>query len=114
MVGKPSKTGEQFKLTLGMFTCIKCEKRFRTVIGKETVTFKGVVEEIQVIQRGFVHTLEDLREKIWKLKDERTELLEQIDELKKSGEKKATALEEEITALREEVESLKEILEELE
>jgi uncharacterized coiled-coil DUF342 family protein len=114
IVDNPNKTEEKFKLTMGLFKCSKCKKKFRTVIGKEKVSFKGAVEEIQVVQQGFAHTLEDLRDKIGKLKDERAELLEQIEELKKSGEQRIATLEEEVASLREEVETLKELVEELE
>ena len=116
MVGRPSKKGERFKLTLGLFTCPKCEKRFRKVVGKERerVTLKGMVKEIKGIARRLVHTLGDLREKIEKLKSERTELLDEIEELKRAGEEKASTLEKEVSSLREELESLKEMLGDLE
>ncbi len=116
MVGRPSKTGERFKLTLGIFMCPQCERRFRTVVGKEKerVTLKGMIEEIKGIERGLMQTLGDLREKIEKLKSERAELLDEIERLKKAGEKKASALEKEIASLREEAESLKELLSDLE
>jgi predicted nucleic acid-binding Zn-ribbon protein len=116
MVGRPSKKGERFKLTLGLFVCPKCERRFRKVIGKEKemISLKGMVEEIKGIEKGLVQTLGDLREKIEKLKNERTELLEEIEELKRAGEEKANTLEEEVTALREEVEDLKEMLGDIE
>ena len=112
MVGRPSKTGERFKLTLGLFTCPKCEKRFRKVVGKEKerVTLKGMVKEIKGIERRLVQTLGDLREKIEKLKGERAELLDEIEGLKRAGEEKASTLEKEVASLREEVESLKEML----
>jgi len=116
MVGRPSKTGERFKLTLGLFTCPKCEKRFRKVVGKEKerVTLKGMVKEIKGIERRLVQTLGDLREKIEKLKGERVELLDEIEGLKRAGEEKANTLEKEVASLREEVESLKEMLGDLE
>jgi len=116
MVGRPSKTGERFKLTLGLFTCPKCEKTFRKVVGKERerVTLKGMVEEIKGIEMRLVQTLGDLREKIENLKSERAELLDEIEELKRAGEKKASTLEKEVASLREEVESLKEMLGDLE
>jgi len=112
MVGRPSKRGERFKLTLGLFSCPKCKKRFRKVLGKEKerVTLKGMVKEIKGIERRLVQTLGDLKEKIEKLKSERNELLEEIENLKKAGEKKANTLEKEVASLREEVESLKEML----
>ena len=112
MVGRPGKTGEQFKLTLGFFMCPECEKRFLKVLEKEKGegTLKGVVKEIKGIERGLAQTLGDLKEKLEKLKSERAELLEEIKELKRTGETKASTLEEEIASLREEVESLKEML----
>ena len=116
MIGRPSKTGERFKLTLGLFTCPRCEKRFRKVLGKEKerVTFKGMVKEIKGIERRLVQTLGDLREKIDKLKGERAELLDEIERLKEAGEMKASTLEKEIDSLREEIDSLKEMLNDLE
>jgi chromosome segregation ATPase len=110
--GKPTKIGEQSKLTLALFTCANCEKRFRKVVlkEKEKTTFKGMVKEIKGIEMRLMQTLGDLREKIEKLKSERAELLEEIEELKKAGEKKARTLEKEVTSLREEVESLKDML----
>ena len=116
MVGRPSKRGERFKLTLGLFSCPKCKKRFRKVLGKEKerVTLKGMVKEIKGIERRLVQTLGDLKEKIEKLKSARTELLEEIENLKRAGEEKASTLEKEVASLREEVESLKEMLGDLE
>lgn len=116
MVGRPSRKGERFKLTLGLFTCPKCKKRFQRVVGKEKerVTLKGMVKEIKGIERRLVQTLGDLKEKIEKLKSERNELLEEIENLKRAGEKKASTLEKEVASLREEVESLKEMLGDLE
>ena len=116
MVGRPSKKGEQFKLTLGLFTRPICKKRFRRVVGreKERVTLKGMVKEIKGIERRLVQKLGDLKEKIEKLKSERTELLEEIENLKRAGEEKASTLEKEVASLREEVESLKKMLGDLE
>ena len=112
MVGRPSKTGEQFKLTEGVFMCPECEKRFLKVLGKERDegNLKGMLGEIKGIERGLVQMLEDLKEKIEKLKNERAELLEEIEELKRTGETKVNTLEDEVSSLREEVESLKEML----
>ena len=112
MVGRPSKTGERFKLTLGLFMCPECEQTFRTVVGKERekATLELMVKEIKGIERRLANSLVDLKEKLEKLKDTRSELLDEIEGLKKAGEKKAQNLEKEITALREEIEVLKEIL----
>ena len=114
MVGRPSKAGERFKLTLGLFNCPKCERRFRAVLGKERITIKGIVREIEVIEKGLVQTLGSLREKIEKLKIEKVDLLAEIEKLRKVGEKKAGALEEEVATLRKELKSLKEVLGDLE
>jgi DNA repair exonuclease SbcCD ATPase subunit len=112
MIGRPNKSGEQFKLTLGFFMCPECEKRFLKVLGKkkEEGNLKGAVEEIKGIERGLAQIMGDLKKKIEKLKNERAELLEEIEELKRTGETKASTLEEEISSLREEVESLKKML----
>jgi DNA repair exonuclease SbcCD ATPase subunit len=114
MIGRPSKTGKRFKLTMGLFKCTRCDRGFRAVVGKERVTIKGIADEIKVIEMGLEQTLNDLRKKIKKLKNERTELLEEIENLKKTGEIKASSLEEEVASLRKEVEELKETLEDLE
>jgi DNA repair exonuclease SbcCD ATPase subunit len=116
MISRPSKKGDRFKLTLGIFICPECEKRFRKVVGKEKkrITLKGAVEEIKEINKRLVQTMGDLREKIEKLKTERFELLKEIEELKRAGEEKASMLEQEVTDLREEVETLKEMLGDLE
>lgn len=114
MTGKPSKKGEQFKLTLGLFQCPKCEKRFRAVLGKEKITIKCRIEEIKRIEMGLMQNLKNLREKIEKLENEKADLMAEIEELRKAGEKKASTLEEEVTTLRKEVKSLKKLLESLE
>jgi predicted nucleic acid-binding Zn-ribbon protein len=116
MVGRPSKKGEQFKLTLGLFMCPKCERTFRAVVGKEKekITLNGMVNEIKGIERRLEHTLGGLQEKLEKLKGERSELLDKIDGLKRAGEERVHTLEEEIVSLRQEVDSLKELLDEIE
>jgi DNA repair exonuclease SbcCD ATPase subunit len=112
MVGRPTRKGEQIKLTLGTFRCPQCGKKFRSVVGKEKerITLKGMVKEIKGIERRLEQSLGDLRGKIEKLKDERAELLEKIERLKKAGEEKANRLEKEVASLREEIEYLKETL----
>ncbi len=37
MAGRPSRTGEQLKLTIGYYRCYDCDKSFRKVIAKEKV-----------------------------------------------------------------------------
>jgi predicted nucleic acid-binding Zn-ribbon protein len=58
-------------------------------------------------------TLRDLREKIENLENEKTKLLEEVKNLRKEAERKATALECEVAVLREEAESLKKMLDSL-
>jgi uncharacterized Zn finger protein (UPF0148 family) len=111
MIGKPSKTGKRFKLTLGVFQCPKCEKRFRVVLGKEKITIKHGIEEIKRIETELMQTLRNLREKIQKLENEKANLMAEIEELRKAGEKKASALEKEVTTLKKEAKSLKKLLE---
>ena len=114
MVGRPSKTGERFKLTIGLYECPRCERKFRVVVGKERVTIKGVIEEIKGIEKGLMQTLRNLREKIEKLESEKADLLAEIEKLRKVGEERASALEREVATLRKEVESMKELLGDLE
>jgi hypothetical protein len=111
MVGTPNKNGEKFRLTLGIFNCLSCEKKFRAVIRKERITLNGIVKEIKNIEIGLGQSLIDLRKKIAELKDERAELLQEIENLKSDGENKTKILENEVISLRKELEALKEILE---
>ena len=37
MAGRPSKTGERLRLTIGHYKCLKCNKTFRRVIAKEKI-----------------------------------------------------------------------------
>ena len=87
-------------------------KKGLKVLGKERRkrNIKGKVNEIKEIEKGLTLMLGDLREKLEKLKNERAELLEEIEELKRIGESRASNLEDEIASLRDEVESLKEML----
>ena len=114
MVGRPSKTGERFKLTIGLYECPRCERKFRAVLGKERITIKGVIEEIKGIEKGLMQTSRNLREKIEKLESEKTDFLAEIEKLRKAGEERASALETEIATLRKEVELMKEFLGDLE
>ncbi len=61
-----------------------------------------------------MQTLRSLRKKIERLESEKTDLLEEIERVRKVGEEKASALETDVAALRKEVESLKELVGSLE
>jgi len=110
MVGRPSRTDERFKLMIGLYECPRCERKFRVVLGKERITVKGMIEEIKGIEKGLMQTLRNLREKIEKLENEKTDLLEEIEKLRKVGEERADALEREVATLRKEVESMRKLL----
>lgn len=111
MVGNPSKNGDRFNLTLGIFNCSSCDRKFRAVVRKERITLKGIAREIKAIEVGLGQTLKELRKKIDELKNERVELLKEIENLKIAGEKKTKILEKEVASLREELIGLKETLE---
>lgn len=110
MVGRPSRTGERFKLTIGLYECPRCERKFRVVLRKERITIKGVIEEIKGIEKGLMQTSRNIREKIEKLESEKADLLAEIEKLRKVGEERVSALEREVAMLRKEVESMKELL----
>jgi DNA repair exonuclease SbcCD ATPase subunit len=112
IVGKRAPTGEQLELKLGIFMCPECEKRFLKVLEKQVNerSLKGTIEEIKGIEKGLAVMLDDLKEKIERLKNERSKLIEEIDALKTEGEKRAGSLEDEIFSLRDEVEDLKKML----
>jgi len=114
MVGRPSGKGERFKLTIGLYECPRCERKFRVVVGKERITIKGVIEEIKGIGEGLMQTLRNVRERIEKLESERADLLAEIEKFRKAGEEKASALEREVATLRKEVKLMKELLGDLE
>ena len=111
---RSSRSGEESKMSVGMFVCGSCQTRFRASFEKPPATdmasVKSVVENLKGIQGEFVNTLKNLREKLQKLEGERSSLLVEIDGLKKAAESKANAIENEITMLRDEVKSLKELL----
>lgn len=111
---KPPKDGEEPKLA-GIFECPDCKTRFRAAVEPEkpedrTANIKNMMERIKDIRGELVLTLKNLREKIKTLETERSNLMIEIDNLRKVAESRATALESEVTMLREEVKSLRDIL----
>jgi predicted nucleic acid-binding Zn-ribbon protein len=91
--------------------CLECEKGLK-ILEKERNerSLKGTIEEIKGIERGLSVMLDELREKIERLKNEKAGLVEEIEALKKEGETRAGSLEDEIFSLRDEVEELKKML----
>jgi uncharacterized protein YlxW (UPF0749 family) len=69
-----------------------------------------MVERIKGIRGELVQTLKNLREKIKTLETERSNLMIEIDKLRKVAESRVTALESEVGMLREEVKSLRDLL----
>lgn len=37
MAGRPDKKGQKMQLTIGLYDCSKCKKRFRSVLEKKKV-----------------------------------------------------------------------------
>lgn len=111
MIGKPSRTGKRLKLTIGLYECSKCKKKFRIALGKEKITIKNMAEKVKGIEEGLMQTLRNLRKKIEKLEREKADLLREIDELKKAAEEKADTLEGEVAMLKKEAKALKKLLE---
>ncbi len=110
MTGKPSKAGERLKLTIGLYECPECNKKFRVALGKEKLTIKNMAEKIKGIEEGLMQTLRNLKERIKTLEKEKADLLEEIDELKKVAEEKIENLEGEVGTLRKEAKALKDLL----
>lgn len=112
---KPLKKGEESKLIMGIFECPNCKARFRTTLEvetkfEETASIKNMVARIKGIRGELVQTLKNLREKIKTLETERSNLMIEIEKLRKVAESKVSALESEVTMLREEVKSLRDLL----
>jgi uncharacterized coiled-coil DUF342 family protein len=111
IIGRHNRNSEQSKVWLGFFICPECQKRFLQILEKENaITIKNAVKEIKGIKMGLQQRLNDFKEKIDNLKNERTELLGEIKQLKIEGKKKANTLEEQIGQLRKEVKDLRELL----
>jgi len=112
---KGEKRGQKPKLIMGIFECPKCNATFRAAVAdeteaEETVSVKNIVERIKSIKGELMQTLKNLRGKIKTLETERSNLMIEIEKLKKMAESKVSALEGEVSMLREEVESLRELL----
>jgi DNA repair exonuclease SbcCD ATPase subunit len=113
---KPMKTqGGEPDLVMGIFECSNCKAKFRAAVEaetriEETVSIKNMVERIRGIRGGLMQTLKNLREKINTLETERSNLMIEIENLRKVAESRVSALEGEVTMLREEVKSLRDLL----
>jgi len=113
MIGKLSKSGEMLQLTIGLFECINCKKRFRNVIDKQKITIKGIVQKIKVLEEMVMEAAKkraELEEKVKALEEEKACLLAEIESLKAIPELEAkiSVLEAEIAKLKEEKKALEE------
>jgi uncharacterized protein YlxW (UPF0749 family) len=111
----PSQQNQTVEIAVGIFECPKCTARFRAAVDYEKKTemgpsIKDMVDRIKGIQGELLQTLKSLREKIKTLETERSDLMIEIDSLRKVAESRATALEDEVGMLREELKSLRELL----
>ena len=112
---QPSKKGDAPKITMGLYECSNCKARFRATAEtetriEETANIKNMVERIKDIKGELMQTLKNLREKIKTLETERSNLMIEIEKLRKVAESKVNALESEVGMLREEVKSLRDLL----
>jgi hypothetical protein len=118
MVGKPSKVGEIFKLTMGLYECGSCGKSFRNVEGKEKTTIKEVIDRNETLEEKLMEASKrklELEERVQALETEKACLLAEVEALRLIPmlEQKASSLEIDIKELREEKEALIQRVEEL-
>jgi septal ring factor EnvC (AmiA/AmiB activator) len=112
---KTARGSKETELTVGIFQCPNCKTRFRAAVEaektpQEPANIKKMVERIRGIRGELMQTLKNLREKIKTLETERSNLMIEIDKLRKVAEARADALEDEVTMMREEVKSLRDFL----
>jgi len=105
MIGKPDKSGEMFKLTMGLYNCICSEKSFRSVIGKEKITLKGVIEKNNSLEEQLMEATckkSELESIVKTLEDEKAQLLAEVEVLRAIPvlEEKVTSLEADLVMLR--------------
>lgn len=111
---KPERRGRA-ELVVGIFACQSCGARFRAAVEAEaevekSASIKSMVERIKGIRGELMQTLKNLRDRIKTLETERSDLMIEIDRLRKVAESRVAALENEVSAMREEVSSLRELL----
>ncbi len=105
MIGKPDKSGEMFKLTMGLYNCICSEKSFRSVIGKERITLKGVVEKNNSLEEQLMEATSkksELESIVKTLETEKAQLLAEVEVLRAipALEEMVTSLEADLVMLR--------------
>lgn len=113
MVGRPDKSGGMLQLTMGLYECTSCKKRFRNILSKEKITLKGMIQKIRMLEVMVMEAAKrraELEEKIKALEEEKSRLLAEIEALKviPELEAKAVSLEAEVDKLKEEKKALEE------
>jgi hypothetical protein len=111
MIGKPSKSGEMFKLTISLYECKVCGKSFRCVKDKEKITMKGVLDRSNELEEKLMEATKkraELEKNIQALEEEKACLCAEIDALRiiPTLVEKASFLESTVTNLREEKQAL--------
>ena len=94
-----------FKLTMGLYNCICSEKSFRSVIGKEKITLKGVIEKNNSLEEQLMEATSkksELESIVKALEDEKAQLLAEVEALRVIPvlEEKVTSLEADLVMLR--------------
>jgi hypothetical protein len=118
MIGKPSKSGEMFKLTIGLYECQGCGKSFRCAEDKEKITMKGVLDRNNLLEEKLMEATKkrsELEERVQTLENEKVCLITEIEALRviPALEEKASSLESDVKRLRGEKESLLMMVKEL-
>ena len=111
---RPLTEGEN-RTFAAIFECPNCKARFRAAVEaeaivEETASMTNAVEGIKSMKGETTQTLASLREKIKTLETERSNLMIEVEKLKRVAESKMNALENEVGMLRDEAKSLRYLL----
>lgn len=114
---KPGEADTQPQFCVGIFECPSCKSKFRTRVEAglsltpaPASNVAGLVERINTIREGLSQSLKTLQLKIKTLETERSSLLTEVGELKRTAELRVAALEVEVGQLREEIKVMRELL----
>ncbi len=116
---KPGEPETQPPFCVGIFECTTCNSKFRARVKPEltpeassptSANVAGLVDRINNIREGLTQTLKILQTKIRTLETERSSLLDEMGELKRTAELRAATLEIEVGQLRDEIKSMRELL----
>jgi FtsZ-binding cell division protein ZapB len=114
---KPGEADTQPQFCVGIFECPNCKSKFRTRVAAESSVpptpasnVADLVVRINSIREGLAQSLKTLQLKIKTLETERSSLLTEVGELKRTAELRVAALEVEVGQLREETKAMRELL----